>query len=1131
MSSLTTCIKKAGKALSKEDADSIREIAAELGDPKAAIDEYLGVMADERTEITDQVGEQAATTSSKYSLGKEVNNFKEEFLTNEEIDKALGNRSEIAWFLGDEALQLGKSRTIELSTGQKIHATHENGRTAFFVDGVRTAKKAVTKLVAGRIKSIGQEPAEKELRYQIDDDFIEELVDKHPEHPMSQDAKLYALNKKITEKARTSDVRGIWDKMKDMSREAYLASLPQTKLSEVMNTAMPGVPDYVRTIAIKNGFVDDQLAALAETGNTWRALFRSDREGTERMGTVMHEASRAKTDPSKPFELPKTFSKMNKENKKLWMIRKRNHAILKKEWDKLSQTHKDLYVKVREDYKDMRQNVLDELVKSIEATTEDNSSRKALIAEIRAKFEAGKIEPYFPLQRFGKHWGVVTNRETGEVVTFSKFEKSSERDAWTDEWRKQGFNVQRPTESGSAIQDMKRVDPNFVAKIIKLVGKDNTALQDEIWQMYISTMPERSMSKAFIHRVGRLGYSTDALRAYGFNMFHGTHQLGKLKYGHELETHLQNIQSEATMLDGIPDMVKNSISEHGLAKTHADMLKAHPRYQEIFKRLGDKQVAIDEYLERVESDKPWAKPLADEMVLRHEFNMNPMSSVWANNLTALGFFWFLSTSPAAGFLNLTQTWIVGLPTLGARYTMAGAAAELSKASGQLIARKGDFINTLRGDERKAFEELSHIFTKTQTHDLMGYAERGQNFASKWHVAADVTGWIFHHTEKWNREITAIAAYRLARKAGVSHNAAVIEADKMVEKSHFDYTSTNRPRIMQKDAAKVILLFRNFSLNMTYRLAKDFRDGVLRNPNIEPKMRNEAAKRFGGILAMTGVIFSGASGMPLAWAFHGILDAMMGDEDEPYDSQAMLRAHLKEQWGEDISTWIMKGGWDAATGLQISNRASFNNMWIREVPDRLSGKDLYLHLLGEATGPLGGVAMNVFAGAENLYEGHTRRGLEKFVPKFVADGMKTYRYATEGALNYDKDVIMSKEAFTNLELAGQFFGFSPVGLNTIYEQGSATKDHSAALTRRQRNLMNRYFLAVKNKDTAEQKQAITELIEFGKKNPTRAINTKKLRQSARSRARYDALSISGTNVPMSDYHLHDMYDITDDEDDK
>lgn len=1070
MPSLISCIKRAGKALNPEDAAAIREIAEETGDPVAAVDEYLDTLAIERQEIVDRVQRAGGAVPS---------------------DKPIS------------------------------------------VSGYSVEEVALPESGAAVPTAVEEDVP---LRFQIENDFVEKLNDKQPDNPIAQMSKVGALVTSLDEKG-LKDVGVVeWAKsrMKDLSIPTILASVPQSKLPDFV-PSMSSERDYVRTMKRMDAFINERLEEQAETGGIWRDMIRKNTKDAKLLGEIMNGATLAQTDPSKAFTLPKTFKKMKPKQKRIWMKRKRDHAILKRAWDRLSPEAQALYKKVRDDYGNMRTEVLEGLEKRIQATEADEMARAQLIAELRKRFESGKIDPYFPLSRFGKFWATAKDPETGEVVAFIKREKSAERNQWVKDMREAGYDAFASQEASTALDNVKRMDPNFVAKVTDMtdqLGKEGEQLAGEIWQMYLRSLPEMSARTAYIHRQGRLGFSGDALRAYGFHMFHGTHQLGKLNYGFQLQGELDNIDQQAREITSRADRIQNSLKNDGLAATHEALLSL-PGYKQLFNQYKGTteermQKAVDKFIKQAELDAPWARPIADEMTQRHEYNMNPNSSLWSTQLTKLGFLWFLSTSPAAGMLNLTQTAIVGLPSLGARFgSMSNAAGALGKASLQLTRTRGDLKNVLRGDERKAFEEFDRIgmFSKTRVRDLTGYAERGEDFSGRGQRLEDLASWIFHNTEKWNREVTGLAAYRMSRDAGRSHEAAILEAEELVEMSHFDYTNTNRPRFMQKDAARVVFLFRNYSLNMTYRLIRDFRDGFFRNANIPVEARNEAAQRLTGILGTT-FMFAGLSGMPLAYAFHAIADAMLGTDDEPFDSQGQMRAFLTDIWGEDAATFVTKGAWDTLTQTTLSNRASLNNLWIREVPDKLSGKELVQHMITEAAGPMAGIVVNAVEGVDTIAEGHVERGMEKLVPKFASDAMKAIRFATEGALTHDRDVIMGPEEFTSWNLGTQFFGFTPVPLTTRYEQQRAIKDYETALLKRKKYLMDRLFMAAKLGDQKEVKETMGLLVEFSKANPELAVSADTIMQSARTRADYDARTIQGTTVTKRLHYLHEKFRMTD-----
>jgi len=90
MTSLATCIRRAGKALSRTDADGIREIMADGMTATEAVDEYLDVMGDERAQLVTEIeahgGRPAKLSVFAPRLGmEEIDTFEENDLTPEQL--------------------------------------------------------------------------------------------------------------------------------------------------------------------------------------------------------------------------------------------------------------------------------------------------------------------------------------------------------------------------------------------------------------------------------------------------------------------------------------------------------------------------------------------------------------------------------------------------------------------------------------------------------------------------------------------------------------------------------------------------------------------------------------------------------------------------------------------------------------------------------------------------------------------------------------------------------------------------------------------------------------------------------------------------------------------------------------
>ena len=148
---------------------------------------------------------------------------------------------------------------------------------------------------------------------------------------------------------------------------------------------------------------------------------------------------------------------------------------------------------------------------------------------------------------------------------------------------------------------------------------------------------------------------------------------------------------------------------------------------------------------------------------------------------------------------------------------------------------------------------------TMAHDLAGISQ-GEDAKVTWALrpVMKVASFLFHHAERFNRQATFIAAYRLAKESGAGVDAAFEQAKKATYDGHFDYSGANRPRIMQGNVAKVVLLFKQYGQNMVYTLS---RQAYLATNSLNPKEKAEARKQLAGILALHAAA-AGGLGLPL-----------------------------------------------------------------------------------------------------------------------------------------------------------------------------------------------------------------------------------------------------------------------------
>src|SRR5687768_13776894 len=209
----------------------------------------------------------------------------------------------------------------------------------------------------------------------------------------------------------------------------------------------------------------------------------------------------------------------------------------------------------------------------------------------------------------------------------------------------------------------------------------------------------------------------------------------------------------------------------------------------------------------------------------------------------------------------------------------------------------------------------------------------------------------------------MAAYRLARASGKPHGQAVKQAMTDTYSIHFDYSSAARPRYMQGDTAKVLLVFRNYNVNVLYRLFRDIHQSF--RGETAP-VRREARKQLGAMLGMYGLM-AGTMGMP----FYGLAMALAGmfeDDDDPLTAEQQFLAGMVEFLGPDVARVLLRGVPGTVFDVDLSERIGMPNLWFRSPDRELEGRDAYYFWIEQLLGATPAVAKNVMDGLQLIHEG-------------------------------------------------------------------------------------------------------------------------------------------------------------------
>jgi len=981
----------------------------------------------------------------------------------------------------------------------------------------------------------------------------------------------------------------------DAARQHYLGAFTLRQLDEIIGHRIPQVRKFINGVERMLDYRNEQLEAARDILNPWMEYQNKNPKEGETLNSLMIDATLLGEDPD---------------------IKPTKNKDINAAWANLSEPGKAIYRKVRDFYKKQYDNyvgmIIDnkkasllgagfteneiaahdkinklnipgikELRKSLEkkglAETDIRSSIAAGIREYLLKkgytdreidahnqlfgiedhFDRHKVEPYFPIRRFGRFSAQFF---TGKDKEFYMFESSFARDKFVRKYKKElkqrlGRDIDTDTELflGNSIQDLSSKnmqDFEFLKNLKDMIqttkGTDTTELRenlnDAVDQLFYLTLPDKSIRKMFLNRKGVAGMDKDMLRAFAASSFHMAYQQSRFKFSRELSDNL----------------------------------------------TAAKQFAFDKGAEEGKVDKDYVK----ELSARHSLIMNPPDTGGITGfLSGASFIWYM-TSPASAITNMLGVPAVGFPVISAKF---GGIKTMSamKDYGTKFVRSGvrdeqgnlNFFslsnneNILSKLEREAYDKFvaDGVLDITLPHDIVGLAETPSTLYKA--RMQKVMGWVsfpFHVTERANREIVAMSAYKLAFEKNLAsgyteaaaQKKAIETAKDLTYKSMFDYSTLNKPRYFQDPALKVILQFKQFSQQMTYLLARSAYESIGRNyppiqeliakrneamnnnsklsqkdqeilnelmdirqtiladhrenktgqpPLTEEELnkatndfikdaKREARERLAGTLGMTAV-FAGATGLPMWWMVSGIMNAMhaaFGDDDDDWDFDNWFKNWCSNTFGGFVGDSISRGVVSQTLGANVADRLSLNDLWFRDARKSNDEVTAMQNFIFNALGPTAGLAMSTADAVKQFNQGHFERAIETASPAAIKNFLKGARFMAEGratTLRGNELVgdITPKEAIT------QMIGFTPERLAQRQKANIEMMTAQAEILDRRKALMDAHFMAWDNHDSEMRQRVLEKVRAFNRQYPEKAITRELLQESAQTRIKQRRLA--------------------------
>jgi hypothetical protein len=496
-----------------------------------------------------------------------------------------------------------------------------------------------------------------------------------------------------------------------------------------------------------------------------------------------------------------------------------------------------------------------------------------------------------------------------------------------------------------------------------------------------------------------------------------------------------------------------------------------------------------------------------------------------------------------------------MPYVGARYGFAKTNAALARAAKDIATGGGanwqsgwDAAKSkkLTDGERQAIKTLQDegVIDLTQAHDLASATglDSGSVARSRAAFAASkamrIVGWTFHIPEVMNRQTSALAAYRLEVDKSGNVETALQSARDALARTHFDYSSSNRPRYMQGNWMRVITQFKLYAQNMTYFLARAFQQAVAGE---SPEVKKIAAKQLGATLAIHWAM-AGVAGLPVIGFLGGILSMFKGgDDDEPWDWEIELRNKLADAVGKEHAEWIMKGlprgarhvvkeaalkadlPPDTAQAIalafsgDLSSRVSIGDLWFRGGPREGDNPREQMAAYGSMLlGPTFGTALSMLTAGDHFGRGNWAKGVESMSPKFVKDPIKAWRESTDGVTSYSGEPLLD---LTASEAMVQALGFTPSRKSEMFSARAAVNEAKRSIEVR-RQVLVALMARAELDGKGDAKKIEADIDAFNDKHPEFTIDGETIASAIETRQANREKTVDGILVPDTKQSLRD-----------
>jgi hypothetical protein len=888
-----------------------------------------------------------------------------------------------------------------------------------------------------------------------------------------------------------------------LAKKLWLNLQPVNILGELAESRIPGARQLNTIINNMSAALRKRNESLDPIVGDLKAFRRKSPDKFKTLQALVPNASAERIDP-READFDKAYGR-DKSDKEQVKIAREIHKEFRKQYDSLGKEGQDLYKVITNTFEAALNDVMKSVDANLEANGVDAGMRKKALDKIAKllDMERGVIKPFSPLTRAGTHrlkFATIDPKTDKIEVFVERYKTRGQREEakkqlkeYNDKWlaklpandpRIAGIKEEWEEGTSSSVINFDNAPKgSFVydtLRILEAEGVDKDT-QHRIVDLALDSMPERSFMQSMRQRKDVRGFKGDITPTAGAG--------DKRFFG---------------LLDDSFDLV--------------DMVQTKGRdynRQLVQMEYGAKlQKFKNEILNTIDSNKSDEITMLyrDRMELIANFAQRPNIPRWSQSLNAGGYAWTMGWNLSSAAITTFDVFMSTAPRLMGKYGDGATAKALGSAAvilrrspkfkmvsvmgpdGKMTDRKVntglagfsignyDFTDANLPSEVKDLEVLVGVASENaQINQSLNQEELDMNNAKD--LLEKVNSWtsfLFHHAERYNREVAMTATYMLelgrmkaAKGSALTAAEKKAAAELAVRETEFTLGATasaGRPVISQNAIGNVAMLFKRFAISKYHMMATMTNDAFQAGGDAQTKENRRIAQhQLGRFLVSTG-LFAGVAGMPLMGALGQIYDFFVDDDEDDFD--AMLRKTIGEGlYGGIINTVL---------GVEVASRISLNSLLYRPpiIDKDQAGMWTLLEQLG---GPVVGISLSLERGLGLINEGEILKGIEAISPAAVRNVLKGGQqlYTGEVATRRGNAVV---EDIGLGQILAQFGGFANADVIRQYDINKNERRKDTYLTTTRTRLLRAANIAAAERDTDGYKDAMKRIREYNKNLP-------------------------------------------------